>query len=135
VSGAEELVAQPLRGNERRLLTGGHDGGDRFAGIRSACAIALHMHQPLIPAGGEDLRTAPLIGNLQYIFEPKDVSDAWFKNTATVADAPAPPEPASQPDVLVADLARLGDLRAAGTLSDAEFAEAKARLLGQGKPE
>ena len=29
-----------------------------FGRIKSACAIALHMHQPLIPAGGGDLRTA-----------------------------------------------------------------------------
>jgi len=67
VSGAEELVAQARRGSERRPLTGGHDGGDPFAGIRSACAIALHMHRPLIPAGGEDLPTAPLIRHLQYM--------------------------------------------------------------------
>ncbi len=37
--------------------------------IRSALALALHMHQPTIPAGGRDLRTAALIGNLQYMFE------------------------------------------------------------------
>jgi hypothetical protein len=73
VSGAEKLVAQALRGSERRLLTGWHDGGDRFAGSRTAWAIALHMHRPLIPAGGEDLRTAPLVGNLQYIFEHPDI--------------------------------------------------------------
>ncbi len=29
--------------------------------------IALHMHQPLIPAGGPDLGTAAVIGNLQYM--------------------------------------------------------------------
>ena len=33
------------------------------------------MHQPLIPAGGEDLRTAPLISNLQYMFEHPDIGD------------------------------------------------------------
>jgi hypothetical protein len=75
VSGAEELVAQALRGSERRLLTGGHDAGDRFAGMRSACATALHIHRPLIPAGGEDPRTAPLIGNLQHIFEHPDIGE------------------------------------------------------------
>jgi hypothetical protein len=75
VSGAEELVAQARRGSERRPLTGGHDRGDPFAGIRGACAIALHMHRPLIPAGGEDLRTAPLIGNLQYMFEHPDIGE------------------------------------------------------------
>ena len=42
---------------------------DRVRGIDSAFAIALHMHQPLIPAGGADLRTAPIISNLQYMLE------------------------------------------------------------------
>ena len=28
-----------------------------IAGIRSAFAALLHMHQPLIPAGGPDIRT------------------------------------------------------------------------------
>ena len=39
----------------------------RLETVRSACAIALHMHQPIIPAGGPDLRTAPLISNLQHM--------------------------------------------------------------------
>ncbi len=46
-----------------------------FDRIRSACAVALHMHQPLIPAGGDDLRTAALISNLQYMAEHAGVGD------------------------------------------------------------
>lgn len=61
---------------------------------------------------------------------PKDPGHPEVKITGPVADTPAPPVPASAPDALVTDLARLADLRAAGTLNDAEFAEAKARLLG-----
>jgi len=38
-----------------------------FNAIRSAFAIALHMHQPLIPAGGPDLRTAQVISNLKHM--------------------------------------------------------------------
>ncbi len=72
----------------------------------------------------------PLYDGRRRVMVPKDVSDAWFKSTDAHADAPA-----SEPTGLVADLARLADLRAAGTLSEAEFAEAKARLLGQGNPE
>jgi len=37
-----------------------------FGRIRSTFAVALHMHQPLIPAGGDDLRTARVISNLRY---------------------------------------------------------------------
>jgi hypothetical protein len=40
-----------------------------FGRVRSAFAIALHMHQPLIPAGGDDLRSARIISNLQYMME------------------------------------------------------------------
>ncbi|MDA8362773.1 MAG: glycosyl hydrolase family 57 [Gammaproteobacteria bacterium] len=46
-----------------------------FQHIKSAFANALHMHQPLIPAGGSDLRTAEVIGNLQYMMEHQGVGD------------------------------------------------------------
>ena len=41
----------------------------RFNEIRSATAVALHMHQPLIPGGGEEVRTAEIISNLQHMYE------------------------------------------------------------------
>jgi hypothetical protein len=44
-------------------------------GIDSAFAFALHMHQPLIPAGGPDLHTAAIIGNLQWMLEHPDLGD------------------------------------------------------------
>jgi hypothetical protein len=37
--------------------------------------IGLHMHQPLIPAGGADLRTAGIISNLQYMMENPQIGD------------------------------------------------------------
>ena len=40
-----------------------------FSHIRSTCAIALHMHQPLIPAGGKDLHAAKIISNLRQMME------------------------------------------------------------------
>ncbi len=43
--------------------------------VRSAFGIALHMHQPTIPAGGSDLRTADLIGNLQFMMENRHIGD------------------------------------------------------------
>lgn len=44
---------------------------------------------------------------------------------------PAPPPPPPQPasDDLIAQLEKLGDLRANGVLTDAEFEQQKARLL------
>jgi Short C-terminal domain len=75
----------------------------------------------------------PLYDHKHRVMVPKDVSAAWFKTTATVGDPLPPPNPASGD--IVGDLSRLGDLRAAGTLTEAEFAAAKSRLLGQGGSE
>ncbi len=46
-----------------------------FGRIRSAFSVALHMHQPLIPAGGSNLRTAALISNLRYMMDNPGVGD------------------------------------------------------------
>ncbi len=52
-----------------------HDNGIDFDRMRSGFAIALHMHQPLIPAGGKDLHSARLISNLQVMMEHPDEGD------------------------------------------------------------
>ena len=41
----------------------------------SAFAVALHMHQPLIPAGGGELRSAPVISNLAWMMAHQDIGD------------------------------------------------------------
>src|SRR4051812_38763809 len=46
-----------------------------FGRVKSAFAIALHMHQPLVPLGGDDLRSARIISNLQYMMEHPNVGD------------------------------------------------------------
>jgi hypothetical protein len=46
-----------------------------IAGIDGAFAVGLHMHQPLIPAGGPDLRTAAIVSNLQWMLEHPDLGD------------------------------------------------------------
>lgn len=50
-------------------------GGINFGQIKSAAAIALHMQQPLIPAGGADLQTAKLISNLKYMMDNQHIGD------------------------------------------------------------
>src|SRR2546429_442412 len=69
-------------GDEAQIETAMAAGPERAAvqsldtgRAESAFAIALHMHQPLIPAGGEDLQTARLIGNLQWMMEHPDIGD------------------------------------------------------------
>jgi hypothetical protein len=46
-----------------------------FSSIESTYAIALHMHQPLIPAGRSDLHSATIISNLQYMMEHQNIGD------------------------------------------------------------
>lgn len=73
ICGSENLIEEAIRNRpEQAFLPHSHIN---FGNIRSACAIALHMHQPLIPAGGNDLQTAGLIGNLQDMMEHPDIGD------------------------------------------------------------
>ena len=51
------------------------ESGIDFTRANSGFSIALHMHQPLIPAGGQDLRTAAIISNLQYMMEHQGEGD------------------------------------------------------------
>lgn len=72
ICGFEETIAEATkRGRSRRLAEGPID----FQRLKSAFACALHMHQPLIPAGGSDLRTAQTISNLQYMLENPGIGD------------------------------------------------------------
>jgi Glycosyl hydrolase family 57 len=73
--GEEGLIAATIAKAGAQRVYPMPDSGDPFAGIRSAFAIALHMHQPLIPAGGGDLHTAALISNLRYMTEHPDIGD------------------------------------------------------------
>ena len=74
IAGAEGRVAEAVaRGRGRDLYC--YHGGVAFGGVRAACAIALHQHQPLIPAGGQDLHTAAIISNLQYMMENQHIGD------------------------------------------------------------
>jgi hypothetical protein len=69
--GAEAVIEKTLRERKPTAPAGGID----FGGINSACAIALHMHQPLIPAGGGDLPTAEVISNLKHMMDNPGIGD------------------------------------------------------------
>jgi hypothetical protein len=71
ICGEEERIANARMGGTVFL----HESGVDFASIRGCFAVALHMHQPLIPAGGADLATASLIGNLQHMMESPGIGD------------------------------------------------------------
>ncbi|MDM8568559.1 hypothetical protein QUF50_03410 [Thiotrichales bacterium HSG1] len=74
VSGSEKVMQTTLKNASSQpvFLT---DSGIDFGNIRGACAIALHMHQPLIPAGSGDLQTAEIISNLKYMFDNQYIGD------------------------------------------------------------
>jgi hypothetical protein len=69
--GNEAVIEQTLRDRKRSAPVGGID----FGNIQSASAIALHMHQPLIPAGGGDLQTADVISNLKHMMDNPGIGD------------------------------------------------------------
>jgi Glycosyl hydrolase family 57 len=74
ICGSEQLVEEAIRsrGTDPVFMPPGAAG---FSGVNSAFAVALHMHQPLVPAGGPDLRTAPIISNLQWMTDHPDIGD------------------------------------------------------------
>jgi hypothetical protein len=70
LSGAEPVVAAAVESGRRTTVY-----PSPTSPMNSAFAIALHMHQPLIPAAGVDLRTAGIVGNLQWMMEHQDIGD------------------------------------------------------------
>jgi hypothetical protein len=52
-----------------------HPAGGAAARARAGWAIALHLHQPQIPAGGGDIRTAEIISNLKHMFDNPGTGD------------------------------------------------------------
>ena len=72
---ATKEVEEAVKGRSKNVLTPADKGKINFGGIRSATAVALHMHQPLIPAGGGDLGTADVISNLQHMMNNQGIGD------------------------------------------------------------
>ena len=64
LSGSEEAI-RAIRLRHAPLLSGVVD----FSRVRAGFACALHMHQPLIPAGGADLHSARVISNLKHMMD------------------------------------------------------------------
>jgi hypothetical protein len=76
ICGSESLIEKTLRASADRPVFLPDSRVD-FGHIRAACAIALHMHQPLIPAGGHDLQTAGMISNLKYMMDNQGIGDNY----------------------------------------------------------
>jgi hypothetical protein len=74
ICGAEEQVASTMRASAGKQIFLPESGID-FGEINSTFAVALHMHQPLIPAGGHDLKTAEIISNLKHMMDNPGIGD------------------------------------------------------------
>lgn len=72
--GAEAHIASVIQGRRGRPVFRPENWID-FDRTRSAFAVALHMHQPLIPAGGRHLPTAAMISNLKYMMDNPHLGD------------------------------------------------------------
>ena len=74
ICGQESLIAEATGGAGPVFLAGSDID---FGRIKSAFAVALHMHQPLIPAGGDDLQRAEIISNLKHMADSDDSQDSY----------------------------------------------------------
>ncbi len=72
ICGYEKLVSETMARRGPYYLPQSANG---LRGAQSTFATALHMHQPLIPAGGADLQTARVISNLQHMMENQHLGD------------------------------------------------------------
>jgi len=74
ICGEEQRLDSVIQANRAKPVYLAESRVD-FGRIRSACAIALHMHQPLIPAGGGELATAEIISNLKCMMDHPRIGD------------------------------------------------------------
>jgi hypothetical protein len=72
ICGAEAQVAEVTRRRGPVFLP---ETDLRLDRLRAVFAVALHMQQPLIPAGGPDVRTADIISNLDHMMRNPGVGD------------------------------------------------------------
>jgi hypothetical protein len=72
ISGSERLLSEARSRRRPPLLPA---SGIDFSKVKSCVAGALHMHQPLIPADGDDLKTAETISNLKHMMDNPNIGD------------------------------------------------------------
>ena len=75
ISGNEAPINEAIARSRGQSLYASESRVD-FGRVKSACAIALHMHQPMIPAGhGGSLQDAKIISNLEYMLQNPGTGD------------------------------------------------------------
>lgn len=81
ICGAEERIAEVMLKRKPVFLD---ETNLRLGKLEATFAIALHMHQPLIPAGGSSLESADLISNLDVMMRSPNSGDSY--NASVFAD-------------------------------------------------
>jgi hypothetical protein len=71
LSGSEDIITSAVNRNQVFLP----QSRINWDNIKSASAIALHMHQPIIPNPDQELATADEISNLEYMMKHPDIGD------------------------------------------------------------
>jgi hypothetical protein len=73
ICGEESLISEAIAAGRQQPVFPNRVNLEQVA---STFAVALHMHQPLIPAAnGGDLHTTPLVSNLAWMMEHQDIGD------------------------------------------------------------
>jgi hypothetical protein len=72
ISGSEASIEKYIKHKKDIFYS---ESNISFEKVKSCFGVALHMHQPVIPAGGDDMRTAKLISNLQHMMEHQNIGD------------------------------------------------------------
>ena len=70
--GQEPLISEAIAAGRQRPV---YSNRMNIGHAASTFAVALHMHQPLIPADGGDLRSASIISNLAWMMAHQDIGD------------------------------------------------------------
>ncbi len=104
-----------------------------IAGTATAVAGGVNRHQAgkAQAAATQDAAEQAAFDSQQQIAEMQQQMAEMQAQQAATAPAPAAAPPAAAPaGDLMGELSKLADLKAAGVLTDEEFAAAKAKLLG-----
>jgi hypothetical protein len=75
IAGAEAEVEEVTRSRQPVFLP---ETNLQLNRLRAVFAVALHMHQPLIPAGSPELRHAEIVSNLDHMMRRGDSYNAGF---------------------------------------------------------
>jgi type IV secretory pathway VirB10-like protein len=102
------------------------------AGTASATvgAMSSHKQKKAQAAADQQASQQAAVESQQELAEMKTQLDEMKAQQAAAAPPPPPPPAPAGTEDLMDQLGKLADLKAAGVLDDAEFAAAKAKLLG-----